>query len=135
MPASVLAPLAKSKMKARSAAKGLSSAELKRVITNLSQVLNTEVKKEEARAAAAKKTKIEKIRALMVEGGLSPADLKGAPAKRGRRKAAKKSKIAPKYRLGVGGVEHLWTGRGRPPKVFKDYMDSGKSKESCAIKK
>jgi DNA-binding protein H-NS len=54
---------------------------------------------------------------------------------RGRKKTtAKKRKVAPKYRLVVDGQEYLWSGRGRAPKVFKDYMDSGKSKESCAIK-
>ena len=134
--ASVLAPLVKSKLKARSAAKGLNADELKRVISNLQQVLKNEIAREEAKAAAAKKAKIAKIEALMEESGLSASDLKPTRGKRGRRKAAtnKKTKVAPKYRLVVSGVEHLWTGRGRPPKVFKDYMDSGKSKESCAIK-
>ncbi|MEO0435757.1 MAG: H-NS histone family protein [Pseudomonadota bacterium] len=134
--ASVLAPLVKSKMKARSAAKGLTASELEKVIGNLQQVLKSEVVREEAKAAAAKKAKIAKIRALMEESGLNASDLKPTRGRRGRKKSAvgKRTKVAPKYRLVVSGVEHLWTGRGRPPKVFKDYMDSGKSKESCAIK-
>jgi len=133
MPAS-LAPLAKSKLKARSAAKGLSVAELEKVIANLSNVLKTEKEKEKSRADAAKKAKIAKIKALMDESGLKPDDLKTAGRGRRKKKAArKKSKVQPKYRLVVDGDEHLWSGRGRPPRVFKEYMDAGNSKESCAI--
>lgn len=134
-----LAPLAKSKLKARSAAKGLSVSELEKVVSNLSGVLKQEKEKESAKAAAAKKAKIAKIKALMEESGLKPDDLKAARGKkRGRRKgaargAAKGTKVPPKYRLVVDGEEHLWTGRGRPPKVFKDYLDAGNTKESCAI--
>jgi len=127
-----LAPLAKSKLKARSAAKGLSVAELEKVIANLSGVLKAEKEKEKSQVEAAKKARIAKIKALMDESGLKPDDLKGVG--RGRKKATrKKSKVPPKYRLVVDGKEHLWSGRGRPPKVFKDYMDAGNSKESCAI--
>jgi DNA-binding protein H-NS len=129
-----LAPLAKSKLKARSAAKGLSAADLEKVISNLNGVLKAEKEKEKSKVEAAKKAKIAKIKALMDESGLKPDDLKAAGRGRGRAKAArKKTKVAPKYRLIIEGKEHLWSGRGRPPKVFKDYMDAGNSKESCAI--
>ena len=133
--ASPLAPIAKSKLKARSAAKSLSIVELEKAIANLTGVLKAEREKEKTKVEAAKKAKIAKIKALMEESGLKPEDLKGARGKRGRRKkaAAKRSKVAPKYRLMVNGEEHLWSGRGRPPRVFKDYMDAGNSKESCAI--
>lgn len=134
--AASLAALAKSKLKARSAAKGLSVDELQKVIANLTGVLKAEQEKEKARVEANKKAKIQKIKALMAESGLNPDDLKGA-AGRGRKKraTAKKAKVMPKYRLVVAGKEHLWSGRGRAPKVFKDYLDAGNSKESCAIKK
>jgi len=133
MPVS-LAPLAKSKLKARSAAKGLSVAELEKVISNLNGVLKAEKDKAKSKQEAAKKAKIAKIKALMDESGLKPDDLKAAGRGRGRGKAPrKKTKVAPKYKLVVDGKEHLWSGRGRPPKVFKDYMDAGSSKESCAI--
>ncbi|CAN0587233.1 unnamed protein product [Ectocarpus sp. 12 AP-2014] len=129
-----LAPLAKSKMKARAAAKGLSVTELNKVIANLTSIVQSEKKKEAAKADAAKKAKIAKIKALMAESGLKPADLKVTPG-RGRKKAgAKRGKVKPKYRLVVDGQEFLWSGRGRPPKAFKEYMDAGNSKESCAIK-
>ncbi|MAT94460.1 MAG: DNA-binding protein [Halioglobus sp.] len=140
----VLAGLAKSKVKARAALKGMSSSEIEKLISNLSAVLETEIKKEQARAEAAKNAKIAKIRALMEESGLDAADLQDTAKRRGRKKtavkskakaAAKKRKVAPKYRLVVDGKEHLWSGRGRAPTVFKEYLDAGNSKESCAIRK
>ena len=153
---SVLAGLAKSKVKTRAAVKGMSPSEIEKLVSNLSSILESEVQKEQAKAEAAKKAKIAKIRALMEESGLDATDLKGTAQRRGRKKAvaksaakspakskaksktkvtAKKRKVAPKYRLVVDGKEHLWSGRGRAPKVFKEYMEAGNSKESCAIKK
>jgi DNA-binding protein H-NS len=135
--AASLAPLVKSKIKARAAVKGLSVVELEKLVANLSGILQSEKQKEKTRAETAKKAKIAKIKALMEESGLKPDDLKSAGRGRGngrkKKKAATRKKAAPKYRLVVGGEEHLWSGRGRPPNVFKAYMDSGKSKESCAI--
>ncbi len=149
---SVLAGLAKSKVKTRAAVKGMSPSDIEKLVSNLSSILESEVQKEQAKAEAAKKAKIAKIRALMEESGLDATDLKGTAQRRGRKKAvakspakskakskakatAKKRKVAPKYRLVVDGKEHLWSGRGRAPKVFKEYMEAGNSKESCAIKK
>ena len=132
--------LARSKTKLRAAAKGLSASELEKMRTNLESILESEREKEKLKIAAAKKAKIAKIKALMAESGLSPEDLKGGgkrgrPAKSAGKKTAKKAKrkVAPKYRLVVNGTEYLWSGRGRPPKVFKDYMEAGNSKESCTI--
>jgi DNA-binding protein H-NS len=132
-----LAPLVKSKIKVRAAVKGLSVAEIEKLISNLTDVLKSEKKKETSKAEAVKNAKIAKIKALMEESGLKPSDIQSATVGRrgrGKAKAKAKRKAAPKYRLVVDGQEHLWSGRGRPPKVFKAYMDSGKSKESCAIK-
>jgi DNA-binding protein H-NS len=134
--ATSLAPLAKSKIKARAAVKNLSISELEKLISHLNAILKSEKQKEKTKADAAKKAKIAKIKALMAESGLSAADLKaGAKVGRRKKKAAPRRKAAPKYRLVIDGQEHLWSGRGRPPRVFKDYMDAGNSKESCAIKK
>lgn len=137
---SALAPMAKSRMKARSAAKGLNTEELEKLIANLSAVLKSEKSTEKAKAEAAKKAKIAKIKALMDESGLKASDIQGAV--KGRRKTSKakakakaksKTKAAPKYRLVIKGQEYLWSGRGRPPTVFKTYFDSGKTRESCTI--
>ena len=133
---SALAPLAKSKIKARSAVKGLSIAELEKLVGNLSSILKAEKEKESAREQAAKQAQIEKIRALMAESGLKPADIRGGGRKRKARAKAgrgKGRKVAPKYRLMVDGQEHLWSGRGRPPRVFKEYFDAGNTRESCTI--
>lgn len=139
MASASLAPLVKSKLKVRAAVKGLSTAEIEKLIANFTDVLKSEKKKEKTKAEAAKKAKIAKIKALMEESGLKPSDIQAAAAgARGRGKSRAKTKAkrkaAPKYRLVVDGQEYLWSGRGRPPAVFKAYMDSGKSKESCAIK-
>lgn len=142
MAAANLSPLVKSKMKVRAAVKGLSTQEIEKLIVNLSDVLKSEKQKESKKSETAKKAKIAKIKALMAESGLKPEDLKvpgkaaGKAKLRGRRpgaKVASKRKAAPKYRLVVDGIEHLWSGRGRPPKAFKAYMDSGKNKENLAI--
>lgn len=136
MTSAELTPLAKSKVKARAAVKGMSLAQVQKLIDNLNAVLVGEKKKEETRAEATKKSKIAKIKALMAESGLAPDDLKVSVRGKGRKKTAKKkakAKVAAKYRLVVDGQEHLWSGRGRPPRVFKDFMDAGNSKDSCAI--
>jgi DNA-binding protein H-NS len=131
---SSLAPLAKSKIKARSAVKGLSVTEMEKLIANLTSILKSEKQKEAARSKAARQAKIAKIRALMEESGLSAADLRAAGGKAGRKtKKRKTRKVEPKYRLVVDGQEHLWSGRGRAPRVFKDYFDAGNSRDSCAI--
>jgi DNA-binding protein H-NS len=133
--ANSLTPLAKSITKARAAVKDLEIKELEKLIANLNNVLKKEKERLKAKEETAKKAKIAKIKALMDESGLKPADIQGTG--RGRKRKAKSKargkKVAPKYRLVVDGEEHLWSGRGRPPKVFKDYMDAGNSKESCAI--
>jgi DNA-binding protein H-NS len=137
---SALAPMAKSKMKARSAAKGLTTEELEKLVANLSAILKSEKSREKVKTDAAKQARIAKIRALMDESGLKPSDIQSAV--KGRRKTSKakskskskpKPKAAPKYRLVIKGQEYLWSGRGRPPTVFKTHFDSGKSRESCAI--
>jgi len=131
-----LASLAKSKVKARAALKELNTAELEKLIANFSDILKSEKQREKSKAEAAKKAKIAKIKAMMDESGLKPADIQAATGKskrKARGKAKAKRKAPAKYRLVVDGQEHLWSGRGRPPKVFKEYMDAGNSKESCAI--
>ena len=81
----------------------------------------------------------------MGEWGVSASDLSGsAPKRRGRKAATKKSKVkrgipkgtkvAPKYSLKAGGSTHQWTGRGRMPVVFREYVEKGGSLEKLLIK-
>jgi DNA-binding protein H-NS len=45
-----------------------------------------------------------------------------------------KTKLPPKYRLvDLDGTIHEWTGRGLPPKAFKQNFDRGHTKESYLI--
>lgn len=61
----------------------------------------------------------------------SKAAAKGKPA--AAKKAGRRAAVPPRYRLELDGQEHLWSGRGRTPKVFQAYFDAGNSRESCEI--
>ena len=81
----------------------------------------------EARAAD-KAQAIARVRQLMVEHGLTAADLVAkAPAKTGHTG----KKVAPKYRDPVSGA--TWTGRGLKPKWLQAALDAGKSVADFAI--
>jgi DNA-binding protein H-NS len=77
--------------------------------------------------------KIEKIKLLLAEQGLSIKDLTADPLHQAQKPIKAKIKLPPKYRLVVDGTTHEWTGRGLPPKVFKQHFDRGHTKESCLI--
>jgi DNA-binding protein H-NS len=78
-----------------------------------------------------KKQKIENIKLLLVEQGLSINDLMTDPLHQVKKV---KTKLTPKYRLvNLDGTTHEWTGRGLPPKAFKQHFDRGHTKESCLI--
>ncbi|HKK23387.1 MAG TPA: H-NS histone family protein [Pseudohaliea sp.] len=126
-----------SKTKLKADARKLAIDELEKLIKALNEVLAAEKAKAAKREEAARVANIRKINKLLAETGLDPEDLKKTKA--GKRKAAakgkagKRAKVKPKYRLVVDGKEHLWSGRGRAPKVFQAHFDAGNSKESCLI--
>jgi len=75
-----------------------------------------------------KTKKIENIKLLLAEHGLSINDLVADPLQ------PIKTKLPPKYRLvDLDGTTHEWTGRGLPPKAFKQHFDRGHTKEGCLI--
>ena len=75
-----------------------------------------------------KTKKIENIKLLLAEHGLSINDLVTDPLQ------PIKTKLPPKYRLvDLDGTTHEWTGRGLPPKAFKQHFDRGHTKEGCLI--
>ena len=148
----MLLSAAKSKVAANKMAKSMAPEDLERAIRNL-QAAATKIKKGEAEKAARQRAaNLKKLKSMMVEMGLSAADvrgLSGAKAKKrpgrpkktaAKRKAAAKkgpkkgSKVAPKYQLKVGKQNHKWTGRGRMPLVFKEHVAKGGSLEKCLIK-
>lgn len=135
---SVLEELAKSKVKAKAAAKKMEIATLKKLIASLTAALKAEEKRIKEKEDRDRKNKIEKINQLLAESGLNVSDLKrssGSSRKKATKKrGGKRGPVAPKYRLLVDGVEHLWSGRGRTPLVFAKHFDSGKSRKSVEIK-
>ena len=78
--------------------------------------------------------KIENIKLLLAEQGLSINDLMADPLHQAKKLIKAKTKLPPKYRLvDLDGAIHEWTGRGLPPKSFKQHFDRGHTKESCLI--
>lgn len=139
---SILEELAKSRVKAKAAAKKLEISALKKLIQSLNIALEAEEKRIKEKQEKERLSKINKINKLLEESGLKLADLKQASAGGGKlsksrrtgKKAGKRGPVPPKYRLLVDGVEHLWSGRGRTPLVFAEYFDKGNSRESVEIK-
>ncbi len=144
----ILLSIAKSKATANRLAKSLDAGDLKKAIDNLKAALDAAAKREAKKAATKKAADLKKLKAMMAKLGLSATDLKkltSAPIKQkpASKKAATKrktnqrnsKKVAPKYRLKVGKETFQWTGRGRMPLVFKEYVEKGNSLERCLIKK
>lgn len=138
--ADTLIALAASKTKTKKAAKSLALSDLKKLIDNLSAAYTAEKKREAAKEEKKKATALKKLQAMMAESGLTPAEvakLAGAtPKKRGRKPKAKAktgSKVPPKYKITANGETHKWTGRGRMPVVFREYVEGGGSLENCLI--
>lgn len=71
---------------------------------------------------------VQKIKALMAEHGLTPADLSG---RTGAGPSRKGSKVAPKYRDPVTG--ETWSGRGLQPKWLKAALASGRKLDEFAL--
>lgn len=133
---SLLEDLAKSRVKAKAAAKKLEISALKKLIQSLTIALEAEEKRIKEKEEKERLNKIQKINQLLAESGLKVADLKqGIVSKRkpAKRKGGKRGPVAPKYKLVVDGVEHLWSGRGRTPLVFAQYFEKGNSRESVEI--
>ena len=146
MPSTIgpLSAIAKSKAAANKLAKNIPLDQLESAIKNLQNAAKTIRKREQSKAAARRKAAIKKVTALMEDMGLSPRDLTGAGVKdkagvRKKKPVAKKTgpkkgtKVAPKYELKIKGETHRWTGRGRLPLVFKDYVEKGGNLDKCLI--
>ena len=147
MTANTLLGIAKSKSTANRLAKSLSAAELKKAIDHLQSALTAIQKRESAKAAKKQAADLKKLKAMMAKMGLSAADVRKLAAPQPKRKAASKKtaakrktgprkgkKVAPKYQLKVGKETHKWTGRGRMPLVFKEFLEKNGSLDKCLIK-
>jgi len=114
----------KRKTTLRSELKEASAADIERIIGHLNDLL-AEREEEEALKAAefeAKREAIEKIKAAMAEAGLDVEDLGGLELPSVKTKS--KAKAAPKYAITVDGQRYEWTGRGRTPVIFAEYMNA-----------
>lgn len=147
MSSKVIAELAKSKAAANRAVRSVDAAITQKAILNLQAALNSAKKREADKAAKKQAANLKKLKAMMAEMGLSASDLRKVAGKRPARKtAAKKAsakakrgprkgkKVAPKYQIKVGKQLHKWTGRGRMPLVFKEFVEKGGSLDKCLIK-
>lgn len=143
-----LLDIAKSKATATRLAKTLSAKDLDRAIANLKSAAENIEKTEANKAAKARLAELQKLEHLLKEVKPSPEELKALTGRSGRagsrqakkvraskRGPKKGSKVAPKYKLKVGDKTYLWSGRGRMPLAFREYIEAGGSLEKSLIKK
>ena len=132
-----LQSIAKSKAAANRAVKSLDIQQLERALANLSAAVETIKERESVRAQRKKEVAVKKLKSMMDELGISPADITGMSKSQAKGKRApgpkKGNKVAPKYQITVGGMTHQWTGRGRTPVVFRSHVESGGSLDDCLI--
>ena len=83
--------------------------------------------KAKARAKTNTRAKIKTAAATKI------AAKKKAPAR--RKSVLKGKKIAAKYQIKAGGKNLTWTGRGRMPVAFREFVAKGGSLDKCLIKK
>ncbi|BFT30502.1 H-NS family nucleoid-associated regulatory protein [Alteromonas sp. D210916BOD_24] len=116
------------------AVKELSIEELESVQEKLSSIIEKRKEKalENEKAEQEKKEKLAAIKKQMEEAGLNVEDLQALNTDTNK-KVGKKRPV--KYKLiDKSGNEHLWTGIGRMPRVYKDALDSGKSLDEFSVK-
>ena len=117
------------------AVKELSIEELEQVQEKLSGIIEKRKEKlvEQEKLEKEKLEKLAAIKKQMEEAGLNVEDLQALNVETNK-KVGKKRPV--KYKLvDSKGEEHLWTGIGRMPRVYKEALDSGKSLDDFAIEK
>ena len=115
------------------AVKELSINELEAIQEKLGSIIEKRKEKAQAleKAEQEKREKLAAIKKQMEEAGLNVEDLK-ALSLQPNKKTGKKRPV--KYKLvDEQGNEHLWTGIGRMPRVYRDALDSGKSLDTFSV--
>lgn len=144
--------IAKSKATANRIAKAIDLTHLQLAITHLQDALKTAQTREAKRDSKRRAANIKKLTSMMAEMGLSPQDIAKNARKTPEKKSPKKSKtsskttakkskvgpkkgskVAPKYKIISGEQIHKWTGRGRMPIVFKNFVGNGGTLDQCLI--
>jgi len=137
-----LISISKSKSAANRAAKSLTLSQLEKAIANLSAAVKSVKSRESVKEQKKKALAIKKLQALMATAGISPEDMglatgtktKGkAKRKASSAKGKKRGAVPPKYQVTVEGKTTQWTGRGRMPVVFREFVDNGGSLAQCLI--
>ena len=132
-----LESISRSKAAANNAVKSLTVEQIERAIANLSAAAKIAQQRDALKAQRKKEVAVKKLKSMMNELGISADDIAGAvKVKSTKRKSTgpkKGNKVAPKYQITVNGVAHQWTGRGRTPVVFKDYVTQGGTLDDCLI--
>jgi DNA-binding protein H-NS len=119
----------------KAAVKELNMEQLNKLANDISEIV-VEREQEISEMAAeqkAKLAKIEEMRSMLSEQGLTVEDLVDGETLLAPKKTSGRT-VKPKYRvIDEDGQEHLWTGRGRAPKAFQKKLDQGLSKDSFLI--
>lgn len=135
--AQALQAIARSKAAANRALKGLDIEQVERALNNLSAAAKTVKERESQRAQRKKDVAVKKLKSMMDQLGISAEDIvaekKSASTRKKTTGPKKGNKVAPKYQISVDGQVFKWTGRGRTPVVFKNYIDQGGSLDDCLI--
>ena len=146
MTANTLLSIAKSKATANRLAKSLSASDLQKAINHLQAALVATKKREAKKAATKKAAELKRLKMMMAKMGLTATDVKDLLEASSTRKNVRKTKtnlktgarkgkkVAPKYSIKVGKEVHKWTGRGRMPLVFKEFVKKNGSLDQCLIK-
>jgi len=97
-------------------------AEIEKVIADLTDIRAEieEAKQREEQEKQAKQEKVEEIQRLMREANIGLEELK-----QNVEPVARKKTVRAKYVITDSeGNEHTWSGRGRTPVAFREYMDA-----------
>ncbi len=117
----------------KSALKPVAVEELKEIRRKLDDIIESREKELEKERAEIldKEKKIAKYKKMMESEGIFLDDFRSLSKK----KKAKKSTREPKYEIVVDGERITWTGQGRMPRVLRERIDAGASKDDFLIKK
>lgn len=121
------------KRKARSACSELSPEQIEKLISVFSEMRDEALEKQikEQEELAEKQRIATEISKMADAAGISIEELELLMGKKGN--PTKGAKVAPKYRLEKDGETFDWSGRGRTPKVFAEYIEQNGSLDDLAI--
>lgn len=101
----------------------ISSSDIQKVIADLNDILEERLAEEalHAEQQKAKLEAVERIRQTMLEAGIALDDLSGVVDSPARQR----KEVKAKYQItDAKGQVQTWTGRGRTPAVFAEYMST-----------